>query len=340
MTALTQYDRLEATGLWRSSPEAQRVEVIVSVGDATLTISDRADRALSHWSLAAVHRLNAGKRPALFSPSDDPDEAEALEIADDEMIDAIEKVRKAILRRRPQRGRVRFVITALIAFGLGTAAVTWLPGALTRQTLAVLPDVTRAETGTALLERIRRVSGPPCDTRLGKAALAQLRVRVLGQGRERAVVLSSGVETSAHLPGGIILLNRALVEDYEEPDVAAGYMLAERIRADASDPMLGLLQHAGLIATVKLLTTGQISGAALDAYAERLLTRPADPIAPDTLIARFETARLRSSPYAYALDQTGETTLPLIEADPIPVSQAEPLIPDSAWVSLQGICGE
>ncbi|MBV7378160.1 hypothetical protein [Maritimibacter dapengensis] len=340
MTALTQYDRLEATGLWRATPEAQRVEVIVSVGDATLTISDKTDRALSHWSLAAVHRLNVGKRPALFAPSDDPDEAEALEIADDEMIDAIEKVRKAILRRRPQRGRVRLFISAAVAFAIGLVAVTWLPGALTRQTLSVLPDVTRAETGAALLDRIRRVSGPPCDTRLGKAALAQLRVRALGPGSSRAVILSSGVETSAHLPGGIILLNRALVEDYEEPDVAAGFILAEHVRAQASDPMLGLLQHAGLIATVKLLTTGHISSDVLDSYAERLLTRSPASLDHDTLVARFDAARLRTSPYAYALDQTGETTLPLIEADPVPVSQAEPLIPDSAWVSLQGICGE
>jgi hypothetical protein len=65
MTALSEFERLEAPGLWRPTPEAQRLNVIVSVGDATLTISDMQDRPLSHWSLPALHRLNPGKTPAL-----------------------------------------------------------------------------------------------------------------------------------------------------------------------------------------------------------------------------------------------------------------------------------
>ena len=56
MTALSKYDRLEATGLWRINPSEQRREVVVSIGDATLIISDINDTALTHWSLAAVER--------------------------------------------------------------------------------------------------------------------------------------------------------------------------------------------------------------------------------------------------------------------------------------------
>lgn len=340
MTALTQYERIEATGLWRPGAEAQRVEVIVSIGDATLTISDKADRALSHWSLAAVHRLNAGKRPALFAPSDDPEEAENLEIDDDVMIDAIEKVRKTLLKRRPRQGRLRSGITLSLLAGLTIGAVTWLPDALTRQTLAVLPDVTRQDVGNELLTRIRRISGTPCDSPLGQAALRRLSTRILGDDAPRVVVLSSGVGTASHLPGQTVLLNRALVEEYEEPDVAAGFILAEHLRAKAHDPMLDLLDHAGLIATVRMLTTGTISGEVLDSYAETLFTDPAPSLDPAALLDLFAASRVRATPYAYALDQSGETTLALIEADPIPVSDAQPLIPDSAWVSLQGICGE
>ncbi len=54
MTALTEYDRLECAAVWRAAPEAQRRDVFVSVGDATLVITDNADRVLAHWSLAAV----------------------------------------------------------------------------------------------------------------------------------------------------------------------------------------------------------------------------------------------------------------------------------------------
>ena len=61
MTALKKYARLEATALWRAGPDVQRREVIVSIGDATLVISDLKDQALTHWSLAAVDRA----KPAL-----------------------------------------------------------------------------------------------------------------------------------------------------------------------------------------------------------------------------------------------------------------------------------
>ena len=43
MTALSKYDRLEASGLWRPTPQDQRREVVVSIGDATLVISDMND---------------------------------------------------------------------------------------------------------------------------------------------------------------------------------------------------------------------------------------------------------------------------------------------------------
>ena len=72
MTALTQYSRLEATALWRQTPEAQRREVIVSIGDATLVIANINDQALTHWSLAAVVRANPTVSPAVFHPDGDP----------------------------------------------------------------------------------------------------------------------------------------------------------------------------------------------------------------------------------------------------------------------------
>lgn len=340
MTALTRYQRLEAPGLWRAAPGDQRRDVVVSIGDATLTISDLNDRALTHWSLPAVHRLNPRERPAHFAPSDAPDEGEALEIADADMIEAIETVRRAIEKSRPRPGRLRLVITLATVAVVAALALVWLPGALTRHTVSVLPDVTRAVVGERLLTRVRRVAGTPCAGTLGNRALGRLGTRVLGTSKPKLYVVSAGVANAGHLPGGIILLNRALVEDFEEPDVAAGFILAESTRARASDPMLELLDHAGLMATAKLLTTGTLADAVLDAYAERLLTAPPVPLDTATLVARFAEARVRTTPYAFALDQTGETTLALIEADPVPMAEAEPLLADADWVSLQGICLE
>ncbi|HHC29595.1 MAG TPA: hypothetical protein ENK80_03390, partial [Rhodobacterales bacterium] len=278
MTALNQYQRLEATALWRPSPEAQRRDVVVSIGDATLTISDANDRALSHWSLAAVHRLNPKGQPALFAPSAAEDEAEELELADAEMIRAIETVRRAIDKARPRPGRLRQLLTLAILAGLAALAVFWLPDALRSHTASVLPQVTRVAVGERLRDRVQRVTGAPCAGPLGTRALDRLGLRVLGANGAELFVVTSGVAGAAHLPGGIVLLNQSLVTEYDEPDVAAGFILAEAARADTADPMLALLDHAGLWATAKLLATGMLDDAVLDSYAEGLLTAPPVPL--------------------------------------------------------------
>ena len=82
-TAFEKYQRLEASALWRETPEAQRREVIISIGDASLLISDMQDRPLSHWSLTAVERANPGKTPAIFIPGGD--DSESLELAENEV---------------------------------------------------------------------------------------------------------------------------------------------------------------------------------------------------------------------------------------------------------------
>ena len=62
---------------------------------------------------------------------------------------------------------------------------------------------------------------------------------------------------------------------------------------------------------------------------------------PDTanLLALFEAADVRATPYARARDITGESVLALIEGDPMQSRETEPLIPDSTWLRLQGLCG-
>ncbi|MCK0137956.1 hypothetical protein [Aliiroseovarius sp. F47248L] len=338
MTALKKYQRLEAAGLWRADPEAQRRDVIVSLGDATLTISDAHDSALTHWSLPAIIRMNPTERPAMFSPGDDA--TEELEIDDDTMIRAIEKVRKVIERRRPHPGRLRHWITAGFFCLLLALGVFWMPNALRNYTVSVVPDPTRDAIGQRILNRIGRVAGQQCDGRNGQGALDRLKNRVLNASPTRVIVLSGGVQTATHLPGHITLLNRALIEDFEEPDVVAGFLLAEDMRRQNTDPMKALLEHAGFKATAQLLTTGDLPDSVIDSYAEGLLTAPPAPLSHAALLARFEKAGVRSTPYAYALDLTGETTLELIEADPVQLADATPLLTDANWVRLQGICGE
>lgn len=336
MVALTKYARLEGSALWRASPDEQRREVIVSIGDATLIMSDMQDRALTHWSLAAVVRANPGKRPAIFHPDGDP--GETLEFAEDEaqMIDAIEKLRRAIDRSRPKPGRLRWMGVLVSVALVAALALFWLPGALVTHTLSVVPQVKRAELGAALLQRMERMTGPECHSPGGDRALSQLRAR-LGTGP--LAVLPGTIGTSLVLPGGTILLDRALVEDFEEPDVAAGYALAAQISGRAHDPLRQLLEHSGTWASFQLLTTGRLESRTLDSYAQILLTQERALPPTEPLLDAFAARQVRSSAYAYALDVTGETVLPLIEGDPMAGQPPVPLMSDADWLRLQTICG-
>jgi hypothetical protein len=55
------------------------------------------------------------------------------------------------------------MIGAAAALAVLAGAVFWLPGALTRQTVLLLPEAKRVEIGEALLSEIGRLAGPPCD---------------------------------------------------------------------------------------------------------------------------------------------------------------------------------
>ena len=80
--------------------------------------------------------------------------------------------------------------------------------------------------------------------------------------------------------------------------------------------------------------------AALDTYAEGLLAEPGPPGDDELLLSAFRAVGVSSQPYAYALDVTGESTLPLIEADPFQGQAPTPLLSDGEWLSLQAICQE
>lgn len=337
MTALKQFQRLEATGLWRPDPDAQRREVIVSLGDATLTMSSTSGDILAHWSLGAVTRANGTQVPAIYHPDSDPGETLELPADETEMITGLDRVLRAIDRRRPRPGKLRFYLTGAFVVGLAAGAIFWLPDALERYATTVVPPVKRAEIGAKLLTHITRLTGQPCNTPDAREPLKRFSQRVQPSGS--VVIVPGGGFTSTHLPGAIVLLHRRVVEDHEDPDVAAGFALVEAARARASDPLAELLDWAGLAASLQLLTTGSLPDFALADYAEYIMTRPARLPDAAQLLPAFAQAELRSTPYAYALDITGESTLALIEADPMRATGSRTVLSDADWVRLQGICG-
>ena len=336
MTALRKYDRIEASALWRPAPGEQRREVIISMGDATLLISDMKDRPITHWSLAALDRVNPGKQPAIYSPDGDPGETLELAAGEDNMIEAIETLRRAVDKARPHPGRVRSVGALTSAALVAALLLLWLPGALVNHAVSVVPVAKRVAIGDTLLTRIERLSGLRCNAPSGLRSLQLLRKRI---GSGPLSVMPATGQISLHLPGGRILLRRDLVEDFEDPSVAAGFALAELTQARASDPLRDLLRYAGVWSTFRLLTTGDLPPNDLAQYAQYLMTAPRRTPATDPLLAQFARAKISAAPYAYALDVTGESVLPLIEGDPASAHAPAMIMADADWLRLQNICG-
>jgi hypothetical protein len=337
MTALDTYARLETSGLWRADAEAQRMAVGVSFGDATLVIFDNAGRPLSHWSLPAVVRVNPGVVPAIYAP--DGGATETLEIDDDLMIAAIDRVQAAVARQVPRPGRVRQVVVAGVLACAAGLAVFWLPHALTGQALSLLPEAKRSEIGATLLGHVQRETGATCRGTVGTLALAELGRRLFGDGaRVQIVVVPGDLPQALDLPGGIMVLDRAMVEQAAEPAVTAGFLLAAIAERTSPDPLEPVIAGAGLMGTLRLLTTGDVPGETLEAYAAGLVAAPTilPPVA--TAVAIFGRAGVPLTPWAEAIDPAGEVTAPLRAADPLAGQAGTPVLGDDDWISLQAIC--
>ncbi|MEM8581165.1 MAG: hypothetical protein AAGF50_08225 [Pseudomonadota bacterium] len=336
MTALKEYERLESTGLWRASTDAQRRDVYVFVGQATLVIADKTEAPLAHWSLAAVERLNPGARPAVFAPG--PDADESLEIADDEMIEAIARVHNAVRKADPHPGRLRLWMALAFFLTLIGFGALWLPGAVAQHAAEAVPDIQKAAIGEALFEEMQRLTGPACGTPDHAAVLQRLSSRTFGANGPRLQVLRNGVADARVLPGGTILLSRDLVEDHETSAPAAGYLIAARIKANETPPFVALLEDAGLPAVLRLLTTGRVPESALRNHAQKLARQAPQPLTDPALATAFARARVPVLPYAMAVDITGATTAELIAADPYLDTEPPAVLDDNSWIILQSVC--
>ncbi|MBD9525759.1 MULTISPECIES: hypothetical protein [Paracoccus] len=338
MTALDKYQRLEAAGRWRGSAEAELRDVIVSFGDATIVLTDlRTEIPLSHWSLPAVMRLNPGKIPAQYAPG--PDDAEMVEVDDELMIAAIEKVHDVIEANRPHRGRLRgwmVLLGLLIAAGAGAA---WGPSALLRHAADIAPPAQRAEIGRLVLADLEKTAGTACSRPAGDMVRHKLAARLLGPEAD-IVVLPTAQQGARRLPGPITVIGTDLIGEGATPEILAGHLLAAQARAAESDPMLEALRQVGPRGTVQLLTNGSLPPAALSGYAEKLLAGPPPRPEDEPLLGFFARAGVSSEPYARALDPTGEAVLGLIEADPFRTATPKPVLGERDWAALRQICDQ
>ncbi len=338
LTALTEFQRLEAQGSWRETPQARLREVIVSVGEASLTLMDpKSDQPLSHWSLPAVTRINPGKLPALYTPSSEaPDET--VEIDDPLMIEAIERVQRAIASHRASPGRLRGVVTGLAVLVMLGGLIFWLPDALIRHAARIAPPAQARDIGLAVLADLERSAGAVCRRNSGQQVLDWISPDLVGADALVQVV-PGPLNGARRLPGDLYVLGGDLLTTTPGPEAAAGHLIAARLAVEDKDVTLDVMRHAGLMAALRLMTLGTLPRDAMQGLGEAMLAEALPRPDLAALPPAFAERGLSTEPYARSIDPTGAAVLPLLEADPIrdgvPPAQ---LLTDEQWLALQQIC--
>jgi hypothetical protein len=254
------------------------------------------------------------------------------------MIDAISKVTNIIDKRRPRHGKIRMYISISILIFLLTLSIIWIPQRLVEHTLAVTLETNKLALGKSLLKEVSKLSGKPCNSKLGDTALANLQKRLLGETNQLLVIIPDSRKKIFSLPGNIHVIDKTVLEDHDTPEVAAGYIYSAIALTENSQPFESFVKTLGSITILRYLITNKINNEILQKYAEKMLVNPNMKIEYSNLLKKFQNKLVSTVPFAYAVDVTGETTSELINGDPYLGKSPPLLIPDSMWLSLQSIC--
>lgn len=268
MTALEQYLRLEAVGIWRETARADPREVVVSFGATTLVLTDLGDRPLGHWALAGVQKVGRTAEGTVYAMT--PEGGETLTIADREMVAAIAAVtRRGAPRPKPprrRRGQVLVTLGILAVFGF---TVTVAPGLIAAQAARMMPPERAEEAADRILLGLmeRRAL---CDQAEFRRALGLVaasidpadppRLRVMDLGQRRAVVL----------PGRTVLVDRTALAAAAGPDEVAGWVAT----ALAGEPVADLMHAVGPVAGLTYILTGELGDPAVARARDALVAGP------------------------------------------------------------------
>ena len=327
MTALAGIERLETTAFWRAGAEAPRQEVYVTLGEAELVVQDFAGTALSHWSLPALVRRNPRRMPALYAPHEEA--GEDLEIAEPEMIAALDRVVSAVETGRRRPGALRRLLLATAIVVALVTMLAWLPGALRRHAVDIIPPAQARDIGDRMLDALARRAGTVCNSIPGDEALASLRQRLAPTRPLRLAVLSELEPPALALPGDLIVLSNRTLDSHDDPDVAAGHLLASIVTARTAPPLRAFLRDLGLVDLARLLASGRVPDHAVASRVEALLADPPELPVDERLRAAFDAAHLAWAPWA---DAAGRPTAGAAPSD------MPPSLDDTAWLALRDIC--
>lgn len=336
MTALDQYDRLEATGIWRRSQSDEAREVLVTFGNATLTLSaldQEGDTPIAHWSLGAVRRRESSPNRAVFSP--DAEASETLTVEDELLMQALDKVlRDRVKGTERKTPRSRFWLAAVVLVLLSGAYVALPKLAVSLATRLISPE--RAELlAQDMIKLIEGRSGPECTNGSAQNALSMIAQRLHPNGIFNIHVLDLGDNLTVALPGHV-LLDRSLVERAQSAEEIAGWVSLTIVETSKATATRHLFEGANSRDVLGFLSDGTVATQSKNRAVNQLLlaSSPPQTAAISNAVTLMENAQISPQNWLSALEREG------IDAGQPKDTRisAEPLLSDQNWVALQNIC--
>lgn len=339
MTALVEYERLEAVGHWRSHDQDPGREVVVKFGKSTLVIEERANAPLVHWSLPALRVRTEAENGVTYAP--DYESTESLTIEDPEMRAALARVVAALpYATAPPPSR----LPALMAGGVGLAililGVLNLPGVLGSVAPTLIPPERAQLLAEKMLVLLEERTGPACSSEDGDAALDRLARRLEPQTGARIGVSDLGDLPYLALPAGRVLVSRHIAEHASSPEELAGWAALAIADGDGNAALGHVFSASGLGDGVRFLANGEFSEHTLDGAVNSLLISSdvRRPLPVDKAALTLSDAGISSAPMIAGIKReamaTGPLTIPLAEGS----DGGPPILADSDWMAVKSIC--
>lgn len=332
MTALDAYDRLEAVGILKRSGEDDGTEVVVTFGEATLTMNalgEAGDTPISHWSLAAIDLLNETEQRAVYSLNAMSEET--LEIEDLTLRHALEKVLqdrsgKPYRRKTP---RSKLLLTATIAILAGGYFL--LPGLVERTAKGMISPERAEILAAEMIPMIEERTGPACETPMAKVGLDRLAQRLNPDGKTRLFVHDLGDADVVSLPGGKILISQNVLENATDNLEIAAWAAIGIAGVIESPAISELFNGQGVMDGIKFLSSGQLPTAAKERAVNRILinTSEVSPVIAENAEQLLTNAQIPTTGLMRVLGKTAPAGEMKIQT---------PIMTDTQWSALRSVC--
>lgn len=338
MSSNSKFLRLEAPGYWRQNADKPGRHVVVHMGDTSITLISKSNVALGHWSLHGIRRIDSDGTPAVYAV--DSGETEVVEISDETMINAIDQWQKdeAAASTRGFKLPVGRIVAVLLVLAAVAAAAYAVPREAPRLLASFVSPSSRAAIGEQIFELLKPEFDRRCESQEGAAALKKLAEKLYPDDPGDIKVVDGLDAESVHLPGKIIVIDKALLFRHDGPEAIAGHVLLERLIISENDPIMRLINNAGLMAAAGIALDRSVDNELLLDFSKSILTDPRQPIKQERLLEIFETAEFPSTPFGLSFNGNQEIANAAVERDPYMDRTYPPLLSDGDWIRLQSIC--